>query len=76
MEQSQHVNIAARIQQLIVSRHINKQETKMQSESHAGTNKYTQTYPQGANRMQNKAPQGTARWTKDLLKKHYVGHIN
>ena len=30
MEQSQHVNIAARIQQLIVSRHINKQETKMQ----------------------------------------------
>ena len=28
MEQSQHVNIAARIQQLIVSRHINKQKQK------------------------------------------------
>ena len=38
MEQSQHVNIAARIQQLIVSRHINKQETKIKKQKVQLTN--------------------------------------
>ena len=44
MEQSQHVNIAARIQQLIVSRHINKQETKIKKQKVQLTNSMYNKY--------------------------------